>query len=278
MRLAQCLGLLMALALHTADLRAQTDDQYKMEIGAGVALVSYEGDYNGGIFSNMQPGASVILRRIFNPYMGLRLAATYGKLKGNANDVKTWFPTLSTGSTGNGAGSGDGTTGGSETGSTGTEGSDGTVNGQTRAGAVPTIVGNERSNYEFNNSVFDLSLTYEYNFWPYGTGHDYRGAKRFTPFVFAGLGATVVSGGGKTVFTGNVPMGLGVKYKAAERLNVGLEWAVHFSLSDDLDGYKDPYGVKSSGLFKNTDCYSALQLSVTYSFMPKCRTCHNQDE
>ena len=237
MRLAQCLGLLIALALHTADLRAQTDDQYKMDIGAGVALVSYEGDYNGGIFSNMQPGASVILRRIFNPYMGLRLAATYGKLKGNANDVKTWFPTLSTGST-----------------------------------------GNERSNYEFNNSVFDLSLTYEYNFWPYGTGHDYRGAKRITPFVFAGLGATVVSGGGKTVFTGNVPMGLGVKYKAAERLNVGLEWAVHFSLSDDLDGSKDPYGVKSSGLFKNTDCYSALQLSVTYSFMPKCRTCHNQDE
>lgn len=249
----------MALALHTADMRAQTDDQYKMEIGVGVALVSYEGDYNGGIFSNMQPGASVILRRIFNPYMGLRLAATYGKLKGNANDVKTWFPTLSTGSTGNG-------------------GADGTVNGQTRAGAVPTIVGNERSNYEFNNSVFDLSLTYEYNFWPYGTGHDYRGAKRFTPFVFAGLGATVVSGGGKTVFTGNVPMGLGVKYKAAERLNVGLEWAVHFSLSDDLDGSKDPYGVKSSGLFKNTDCYSVLQLSVTYSFMPKCRTCHNQDE
>ena len=42
MRFAQCLGLLMALALHTADLRAQTDDQYKMEIGAGVALVSYE--------------------------------------------------------------------------------------------------------------------------------------------------------------------------------------------------------------------------------------------
>ena len=41
------------------------------------------------------------------------------------------------------------------------------------------------------------------------------------------------------MFTGNVPMGLGVKYKAAERLNVGLEWAVHFSLSDELDGYKE---------------------------------------
>ncbi|MDD6865956.1 MAG: porin family protein, partial [Prevotella sp.] len=37
---------------------------------------------------------------------------------------------------------------------------------------------------------------------------------------------------------------------------------------------KDPYGIKSSGLFKNTDCYSVLQLSLTYSFMPKCVTCN----
>ena len=80
------------------------------------------------------------------------------------------------------------------------------------------------------------------------------------------------------MFTANVPIGIGVKYKVAPRLNVGLEWAVHFSLSDGLDGVADPYGIPSSGLFKNTDCYSALQLSLTYSFMPKCRTCHNADE
>lgn len=75
-----------------------------------------------------------------------------------------------------------------------------------------------------------------------------------------------------------MPLGLGVKYKIGPRLNLGLEWAVHFSLSDKLDGVKDPYGIESSGLFKNTDCYSALQLTLTYSFMAKCRTCHNADE
>ena len=36
--------------------------------------------------------------------------------------------------------------------------------------------------------------------------------------------------------------------------------------------------IERSGLFKNTDCYSALQLTLTYSFMAKCRTCHNADE
>lgn len=132
--------------------------------------------------------------------------------------------------------------------------------------------------YEFSNSLVDVSLTYELNFLPYGTGRDYLGAKRLTPFVFAGIGATYATGGGDNAFTANVPLGLGVKYKAGKRLNVGLEWAIHFSLSDKLDGAKDPYYVESSGAFKNTDCYSALQLTVTYSFMAKCRTCHNEDE
>ena len=210
---------------------AQTDDQYRMEIGVGAGMVAYEGDYNGSITSGMQPAATVMLRRIFNPYMGLRLAATYGKLKGSDRGLKTYIPDT------------DGDT-----------------------------------SYEFNNTLADLSLTYEYNFWPYGTGHDYRGAKRLTPFIFAGLGATYVTGGGNNVFTANLPLGLGVKYKLAPRLNLGVEWAMHFSLSDKIDGTVDPYGIKSSGLFKNTDCYSALQVSLTYSFMAKCRTCHNQDE
>ena len=221
---------LLAAAV-TASATAQTDDQYRMEIGGAVGLVAYEGDYNGSITSGLQPAATVMLRRIFNPYTGLRLAATYGRLKGSDRHLNTYIPGMSA-----------------------------------------------DAPYEFSNSVVDLSLTFEYNFWPYGTGRDYRGAKRLTPFIFGGLGATCASGGGNSVFTANVPLGLGVKYKLAPRLNAGLEWAMHFSLSDKLDGRADPYNIKSSGLFKNTDCYSVLQLSLTYSFMAKCRTCHNQDE
>ena len=87
------------------------------------------------------------------------------------------------------------------------------------------------------------------------------------------MGGTYVSGAEK-VFTANVPLGLGFKYKIGERMNVGLDWAMHFSLSDKLDGRKDPYGIASTGIFKNTDCYSVLQLTLTYSFMPKCSTCN----
>ena len=221
--------LMLALA---AQAHAQSDYEYRMEIGAGIGMMSYEGDFNGSVLSNMQPMASVMLRRVLNPYMDIRLAAAYGKLKGSSKDVKTY---------------------------------------------IPAYIDNP---YEFSNTLVDVSATYEYNFWPYGTGRDYRGAKRLTPFVFAGLGAPYASGSGSSgsVFTANLPLGLGIKYKVATRLNLGIEWAVHFSLSDNLDGVKDPYGINSTGLFKNTDCYSALQLTLTYSFMPKCRTCHNDDE
>lgn len=132
--------------------------------------------------------------------------------------------------------------------------------------------------YSFNRNLLDVSLVFEYNFWPYGTGRDYRGAKRLTPYIYGGIGATSASGGGsKSVFTANVPIGLGVKYKLNKRMNLGLDWGIHFSLSDELDGVKDPYQVKSSGMFKNTDCYSMLQLTLTYSFKAKCRTCNKEE-
>ncbi len=127
----------------------------------------------------------------------------------------------------------------------------------------------------FNNSLVDVGLRYEYNFWPYGTGREYRGAKPLVPFIALGLGAGFVKTGEKNIVATNMPIGFGVKYKMAERVNLTLEWMMHFTLSDELDGLKDPYGIKSNGLFKNTDCFSTLQLSITYDIFAKCKTCNS---
>lgn len=144
--------------------------------------------------------------------------------------------------------------------------------------AETSYPGMDANPISFSKNLMDAGLRYEYNFWPYGTGREYRGAIRFTPYITMGLGTTYVSGGGTSDFTMNVPLGCGVKYKLDNRLNLGLEWAMHFSLSDKLDGVKDPYGIKSTGIFKNTDCYSALQFTLTYDIMPKCKTCNNNDD
>ena len=51
---------------------------------------------------------------------------------------------------------------------------------------------------------------------------------------------------------------------------------MHFTGGDKLDGVDDPYGIESSGLFKNTDCYSTLYVTLTYDLWAKCRTCHKE--
>lgn len=135
---------------------------------------------------------------------------------------------------------------------------------------------NDNDTYSFNNNLYDLSMEYEYNFLPFGTGRDYRGAKRLTPFVYAGLGMAICQTTQKTQTAMTLPIGIGVKYKVSEKMNLGLEWAVNFTTSDWLDGVKDPYGIKSSGMFKNTDVFHRLQLSLTYSFSPKCLNCNKE--
>ena len=132
----------------------------------------------------------------------------------------------------------------------------------------------EGERYEFSKSLIDVGLRFEYNFWAYGTGKEYRGARKLAPFITLGLGSAI-HGDPEKGLAVNLPIGAGVKYKLAERVNLTAEWRVHFTLSDLLDGKEDPYGIKSSGLFKNTDGYSVLQLAVTYDLWAKCKTCHN---
>ena len=241
------------------DCNAQDDPEYRMEIGGGLGLMAYEGDFNGNLMKGMQPLAAVVAKYKSNPRMAWTAQLSVGKVKGSSKDVKTWYPYL------------------------------------------------HDHPVEFSTGLTDLSLRYEYNFWPFGTGKEYLGAKHLTPFftfgaglVFSGKpdtkgwmvetdengenatlspsdsypvdGAQWADGG---VVALQVPVGLGVKCKLKDRLNLTAEWVMHFTGSDKLDGVKDPYGIKSSGLFKNTDCYSTLQVSLTYDIWAKCKTCNN---
>lgn len=212
------------LLLVTVRLSAQEAPEYRAELGAGVGLVTYEGDFNDNLFKNMQPMLTLLGRYKFNPRMALALNVSYGKIKGSYQGVTTYYP--------------------------------------------------DQVRTDFHHGLLDVGVRYEYNFWPYGTGREYRGAQQLTPYIYIGLGATFVKPE-KTEVAVNLPIGAGVKYKVGERTNLALEWTMHFTSSDLLDGVQDPYGIKSSGLFKNTDCYSHLRLSLTYDIWAKCKTCNN---
>ena len=226
---------LFALCFMATTMSAQDEPEYRLELGAGVGLMNYLGDMNGNLLRGMKPAGSLVVKYKPNPRMAWALIGSYGSLKGSSATAKTWYPSMS-----------------------------------------------ERM-ADFNTSLVDVSVRYEYNFWPFGTGREYYGAKKLTPFIALGLGASIANAkltqdGIQTKSSsvaGQLPIGLGVKYKMGAQLNLAVEWMMHFTAGDKLDGIKDPYGIESSGLFKNTDCYSMLGLTLTYDLWAKCKTCHN---
>lgn len=134
---------------------------------------------------------------------------------------------------------------------------------------------------EFSRTLFDLGAQFECHFFAYGDGSGYKTTRRLSPYIFAGAGFTFAPEPAENVFTMNLPVGVGVKYKIAPRINLGCELSFRFTFSDDLDVtngtapvLNDPYGIKSSGL-KNKDSYSFLSISVTYDLSPKYRECNN---
>lgn len=133
----------------------------------------------------------------------------------------------------------------------------------------------------FSRNVYELGAQFEYNFFAYGTGTGYKGCHRLAPYLIGGLGLTYAPKPADHVVAMSFPLGLGVKYKIAERINMGAEWTMRFTTSDKLDvtskeglQLNDPYGVKSKGL-KNRDSYSWLVLYVSYDMFPKYRKCNN---
>ncbi len=131
--------------------------------------------------------------------------------------------------------------------------------------------------YEFKSSLVDLGVQAEFNFLNFGMGARYKNYKRISPYMVLGLGAvaSMVDGGG-THFTVNLPMGVGVKYKLKERLNLGFEVTMRKSFGDQLDGISD-LNLEQHGFAKNTDWTGQAVFTITYEFSKRCVKCHYVD-
>ena len=133
-------------------------------------------------------------------------------------------------------------------------------------------------NFSFSTTFYEIGELFEFNFFEYGIGESYRKLKRITPYITAGLSATMWTVD-KHVYGGfTIPFGIGVKYKPNRRVNLGLEFLMKKVFSDRLDGtqLEDPFTIKSS-FAKNTDWYSTLTLTISYEFSKRCATCNYKD-
>lgn len=132
--------------------------------------------------------------------------------------------------------------------------------------------------YTFKSTAFDLGGRVDFNFFPYGMGETYKGLRRWTPYVTAGLGVTLASCDSNTAFGPNIVLGAGVRYKLSERWNLSAEFVVTKVFNDHVDGpdLSDLTQIKSS-FVKNNDWYSGLTVTISYEFGRRCETCHYVD-
>ena len=133
---------------------------------------------------------------------------------------------------------------------------------------------------EFSRNFYELGGQMEFNFLPYSDKFPYLQTSKISPYLMAGVGLTFAPG--DEVFFGlNVPVGLGVKYKVKNKVNLGLEYSVRKLFGDDFDapdksGFNldNPYHL-NGGFMKNRDWYTILMFSITWDFGPNDRKCTN---
>lgn len=132
--------------------------------------------------------------------------------------------------------------------------------------------------YDFKSTVYDLCVKGEANFFAYGIGETYKRLRRWTPYLALGLGVTMASSDGNNSVAFSIPMGVGVKFKISQRLNLNAEFTMTKVFGDKIDSKEltDLYQIKSSFL-KNTDWFSTLTVGISYEFGPRCVTCNRID-
>ena len=74
------IGIWLLLLALTGSAQAQTEPEYRLEVGGGVGAVTYQGDFNSSLFKDIQPMGSLLAKYRFDPRRALALNISYGQV------------------------------------------------------------------------------------------------------------------------------------------------------------------------------------------------------
>lgn len=132
----------------------------------------------------------------------------------------------------------------------------------------------------FSVNFLNVASQVEYNFFDYKTGDK---PWLWTPYIFGGLGYSIVLSSQVSPSTGvipnghyTMPFGVGTKINITRRLSSGFEWSLNKNFSDRIDGVISPLPDGEKLLYGN-DWYSFLGLFITYKFFKFADDCPAYD-
>jgi len=133
--------------------------------------------------------------------------------------------------------------------------------------------GRQGRGYEFKNSVKELSLGLEFNFFDFDL---HESDFQITPYVYGGLSyfwadELYISGGetlrGNAVGNVAIPMTVGIKSNVFENFVLGFEVGARYTFSDNIDGSNHPdHEAQAFGNLNSNDWYVFTGFTLTYTF------------
>lgn len=118
----------------------------------------------------------------------------------------------------------------------------------------------------FSKRMTQLEGVVEIGFLPFDTKQQRR--NNFSPYVVLGIGGAYIEG--ELLF--QIPMGVGVKYSPMNRWTVGMEWKIHKTFNDNLDGYVNISNSPRS-IIHNNDWFGIAGLFVSYRLVNQGAIC-----
>ena len=128
----------------------------------------------------------------------------------------------------------------------------------------------------FRNDLTTLDICGEFNFFDYTYNSYKRESRRYSPYIFAGIGGMAYSYNSSFAINPSVSFGLGFKIKLKERINLNLQYAGKLLLADNMEGVEilnDMANLNGTN-FLNNDFLSAFTAAVTFDIWKKGCQCH----
>ena len=132
--------------------------------------------------------------------------------------------------------------------------------------------------YSFDNSVKELSLGLEFNFFDFDL---HKSVTKITPYLFSGISYfkydELYVFNGETIKEKNensfaIPVNLGIKSNISRYFVLGLEVGARFTFTDNVDGSNpknENYKTLRFGNINNNDVYLFSGVTLTYTFGEK---------
>lgn len=155
---------------------------------------------------------------------------------------------------------------------------------------------------KWKNSLINIDVMAEFNFLRFGASNEYdRRIKPYTPYIFLGVGGAFYGLlDGTPLFAANwmtnvlhdpqtkeytggiafyIPVGIGFKWKFADRFGLNIAWQHNIYIADDIEGVKklnNTHGLNGSNIM-NCDVTGQLTVGLVVEFgraKTPCRICN----